>query len=103
MSETNPLSSLSPEQLDRLYKALNKATVVPKVESQDHDRDFYLIQVDRFETTVPMCDAASPELALEIAMDSLQPWYFIKQPSGTHVDYNAKVLTHNEWCDWVRS
>lgn len=65
--------------------------------------EFWLVRDGYFETTVPKRDASTPEHAFECAHESqLQPWYFV----GTrdqHGPFWVKPLTHNEWCDWVRS
>ncbi|SRR5260221_11993173 len=96
---------VTPQALLAALSVVAKTNVDDKVTSQ-HPYRYYLVQVDRFETVV-QADATLPrlsnELAFEHAIEPLQPWYFVKQPKGSIIDYNARLLTHNEYCDWLRS
>jgi hypothetical protein len=90
---------VTPQALLAALGVVAKATTVVS-----QDQGFYLIRMGCFETTVSKRDANTGKRALEYACaDKLQAWYLV--PKGMQIlpEYVVYEITHNEWCDWVRS
>ena len=99
-SNVNPLSSLTQEQLDRLFKILGKRTTVQAPVKVVQLDEYWHVYCGAFDTVVPKRDAPTKDSALNVAIQPLQRWYirknsFIETPT-------VEPMTHNEWCDWVK-
>ena len=104
MSETNPLSSLSPEQLQRLREILNSPKVNVERRGECIDEYGYIVTLVEYnlEAFISWREAQSLEEAIEHAThDSNTRWHSsLEIPRDKVV---GRYITRNEWCDWVRS
>ena|SRR5271156_6638758 len=104
--DSNPLASLSQEQiaalLDKLRAVTQPATASkPSAPALVVAPQIYWHVVDGyFETTIDGRDAASAEIAFDKAQDTKQPWFF--HGHFGELQGHSKAITRNEYIDWLR-
>src|SRR5713226_2543342 len=95
---TNALSSLSEDELKNLIARLKRTSLVQPRHTDE--RKYYLVTADQFSCVIDPRDASNEQEASLVACKRHQDWYLNKV--SFREPLTTRVLTHNEYCDWLR-
>ena len=96
-----------------LYDALRKVgVVIPELPTLSTnvvpivERKYWHVSCGPFDTMVDFRDAASPDVALDAAVDPLQPWYVRRSQDELLAKFeyapNVEEASRDQYLDWLR-